>query len=121
MNGGRRQKLTCPLGPLDDGDSIGFEIFIKPEVVSLFEAAKAVEIDVMKRNRSLIFADEGVRRAANGFGYASGLCQTLREAGFARAEVSVQGNDCGFFQTLEKFRRDFPSIGRAVGYPFFHR
>jgi len=118
MNSGRRQKLARPLGPFDDGDAIRFEIFIEPKVAGFFGATEAVEIDVMKGDGSLILADERVRGAANGFGDASGLREPLREAGFARAEVAVQCNHCGKFQTLEKFRRDVPCIGRAVGCPF---
>lgn len=126
VNGVRRQKFSRAFGPFNDGDAAGFKIFIEPEVVGLFRPAKAVQVDVMKRDRSLIFADERIGRATNRLGDAGGLREALREAGFARAEVSVQSNhDRGgkapgllFFQCLEKFRCDFPSIGRTVRNPF---
>lgn len=93
MNGIWRKQFGGALGPFDDGDAVGFEIFVEAEVVGFLRAAEAVEVDVMKRDGSLIFANEGVGWTADGLGDTRGLGQPLREAGFTRAEVAVQCDD----------------------------
>ena len=95
VDGVRGNQFGGAFRPFDDGDAVGFKVFVETEVVGLFGAAEAVEVDVMKRNGSLIFTDQGIGGAADRFVDASGLREALGEAGFARAKVAVQGNHGG--------------------------
>ena len=97
-----RQGAGNAVGPLDDANAVGFQIFIHAEIDELAFGSQTVGIEVEDRQASLVFLDEHERGAAHeaAIGDVEALGDGPGQVRLAGTQGTDQGDDSAGEQTL---------------------
>ena len=98
-----RQTTSHAVGPFDEHQAIGFEIFLRTKGKEFILVAQPIGVDVIKRFSAVIFLDEHECGADDLAAIdAQGLGHGLHQPGLARPQRPIQGHDRSAGQRLRQ-------------------